>query len=565
MHKESNAEDSLATLMKAMENDHCAMVDSKIEFETTNGTKSRANVEWEFVVCPKKTAWREDSDEPQTYYPERSGMREVHPEWCRKPLSLEAMMQRLEDLCNSRLRKDGHSEMIKEELVGGRLYTGPMYIKYNAVLRAKSKVPFLQQQCKELCKGNDYVTTIHATNSCVIKLSKLTKACKVWRGIKDAKLPKEFWVPNELGVRGGIEYGFSSTTTEKEQAMTYAMMGARDGDAMTIFEMRMGMVDRGADLSWLSQYPHEKEVLLPPLTGVEALGSDVEGNMLMIESRFSLNLAAQTLEQVLSRRRKMLMDMAYGIELDLREALTDRPAQCELAIKILRSGLEYAAYQHTPEWFNNDDNFAAIMQNTLYLQRLLVNEIKKLEAAMAKDELNLKGWKNRSSARIMLVCGWVLAKHTENKNAEMIIDLREVELRSEEGKQLAQLLKYQPKLTSLDVRGNETLGEEGVRAIEDFMRTQKVTNSTSVAHSLCGITPAKSRLEVFPDMGEIEVRIVCAELENAVWAEGVSAAMGPSQRAPLTSTDVAARTRAVTRGSHSYGRPRRISRRWRSS
>ena len=26
------------------------------------------------------------------------------------------------------------------------------------------------------------------------------------------------------------------------------------------------MIDRGADLSWLSQYPHEREVLLPPLT-----------------------------------------------------------------------------------------------------------------------------------------------------------------------------------------------------------------------------------------------------------------------------------------------------------
>ena len=34
--------------------------------------------------------------------------------------------------------------------------------------------------------------------------------------------------------------------------------------------MQMGMVDRGADLSWLSQYPHEREVLLPPLTGIEA-------------------------------------------------------------------------------------------------------------------------------------------------------------------------------------------------------------------------------------------------------------------------------------------------------
>jgi hypothetical protein len=104
-----------------------------------------------------------------------------------------------------------------------------------------------------------------------------------------------------MGVRGGIEYGFSSTTTDREQALHYATAGGagKDGDAMTIFEMQMGMVDRGADLSWLSQYPHEKEVLLPPLTGIEALTSDVEGSILVINSRLSLNLAAQTLEQVL--------------------------------------------------------------------------------------------------------------------------------------------------------------------------------------------------------------------------------------------------------------------------
>ena len=109
------------------------------------------------------------------------------------------------------------------------------------------------------------VALLAASNSCVIKLSKLTKAGKVWRGIKDATLPKEFWVPNEMGVRGGIEYGFSSTTTDKTQALFYAGSDElKDGDASTIFEMQMGMVDRGADLSWLSQYPHEKEVLLPP-------------------------------------------------------------------------------------------------------------------------------------------------------------------------------------------------------------------------------------------------------------------------------------------------------------
>ena len=157
-----------------------------------------------------------------------------------------------------------------------------MYAKYNAVLRAKSKVPFLVGAAKDLTMGNDYTTTIHAINSCVLKLSKLTKACNVYRGIKDAMLPKEFWVPNELGVRGGIEYGFSSTTTDKAQAVLYASAGAKPGDAMTIFEMRMGMVDRGADLSWLSQVRH-----ISPLSSIRSHMSSIRSLMSSNRSHMS--------------------------------------------------------------------------------------------------------------------------------------------------------------------------------------------------------------------------------------------------------------------------------------
>ena len=166
---------------------------------------------------------------------------------------------------------------------------------------------------RDLCHGNNYVSTIHAINSCVIKLSKLTQAVKVWRGFKGATLPKQFFEPNETGVRGGIEYGFSSTTTDREQAVIYA-----SGSQSTIFEMQMGMIDRGADLSWLSQYPHEQEVLFPPLTGLEALSTEVEGSTLVVITRLSLNMASLTLEQVLSRRRKMLQDMAAGMKGELR-------------------------------------------------------------------------------------------------------------------------------------------------------------------------------------------------------------------------------------------------------
>ena len=52
-----------------------------------------------------------------------------------------------------------------------------------------------------------------------------------------------------------------STTRDRAVAMGYAEGGAAAG---IVFEIQQGMVDRGADISWLSQYPHEKEVLFGP-------------------------------------------------------------------------------------------------------------------------------------------------------------------------------------------------------------------------------------------------------------------------------------------------------------
>ena len=72
------------------------------------------------------------------------------------------------------------------------------------------------------------------------------------------KLGKEFWEPNAEGIKGGVEFGFTSTTVERAQALHYAQ-----GTTATIFEMQMGLIDRGADLEWMSQYPHEKEVCSP--------------------------------------------------------------------------------------------------------------------------------------------------------------------------------------------------------------------------------------------------------------------------------------------------------------
>lgn len=145
------------------------------------------------------------------------------------------------------------------------------------------------------------------------------------------------------------------------------------------------------------------QVLLPPLTGLEALETSVSGGMLVIQARLSLNMAAHTLEQVrhtsmtappslppraspcappsplpvqltdgpcphppsprmhtrvtctfeqvLSRRRKMLMDMMTGIELELRDLLD--PKLATFAIRLLSQAMHFGPLSNHTEWFNS--------------------------------------------------------------------------------------------------------------------------------------------------------------------------------------------------------------------
>lgn len=50
-----------------------------------------------------------------------------------------------------------------------------------------------------------------------------------------------------------------STTVDKKVAMSYAAGGEHGG---FVLEVQQGMIDRGADISSLSQYPHERETLV---------------------------------------------------------------------------------------------------------------------------------------------------------------------------------------------------------------------------------------------------------------------------------------------------------------
>merc|ERR1712194_553049 len=271
--------------------------------------------------------------------------------------------------------------VIVEEFIGARLYTGPLFVKYNGTLRAHTGVPFMQAQAKELCEDNAYVTTLHVINSALLKLGKVMKAQKVYRGMVGGRLPPEFWIPNAFNVRGGVEFGFMSTTTARSVALQYAK---GDGSKLsTVFEIQLGMVDRGADLFWLSQYPHEREICLSALTGLEVQGTQVESSILLVDVRLSVNLVALTIDQVIAKRKTAITSMVDNVMSgEVMDHLATRKAQSQLLLKcgILEQHIEQEVKDemnivtHLPaDFFNSDENFEGAVAEILQAKTWLLH------------------------------------------------------------------------------------------------------------------------------------------------------------------------------------------------
>jgi hypothetical protein len=102
------------SLLSAMEAEHCDRPDSSTPFSTSNGIGGAVpSVEWEFVAKP-------DISQPDRYVERGGSFRQDHPSWCRKPEPLDVYEGKMQ-VVNGRLVKAGHSALIKEELVAGRL------------------------------------------------------------------------------------------------------------------------------------------------------------------------------------------------------------------------------------------------------------------------------------------------------------------------------------------------------------------------------------------------------------------------------------------------------------
>ena len=148
-------------------------------------------------------------------------------------------------------------------------------------------------------------------------------------------------------MRGGVDRAFVSTSHDRDEAMRYATTG--DDGVPMLFEMQMGMVDRGADIEWLSQYPREKECLFAPLTAFELLRTRVDEGVLVAEIRLNANMNALTLEEVIDKMKRSQLQLIKAVRSDL--ARSGKPTNTRL------DWLEAELRSRQGTWFNDPKNY----------------------------------------------------------------------------------------------------------------------------------------------------------------------------------------------------------------
>ena len=87
-----------------------------------------------------------------------------------------------------------------------------------------------------------------------------------------------------------------------------------------LFEFEVGAIDRGAPISFLSQFPGEDEILIPAMSFLEVTGPPFamdtdKGSVTVYPARVNCNLKSQTIEQIEARRRtELLAQQPYLVE-----------------------------------------------------------------------------------------------------------------------------------------------------------------------------------------------------------------------------------------------------------
>jgi hypothetical protein len=220
----------------------------------------------------------------------------------RQPTSISQLMDEARQRC---------PDLTLAEVIALNLWTGPMYKLYAMYFR--SICICSKEAGRQAPAPSPFVTTMHAINSGVVKLArqraKMQQPRVLYRGCcLNSTVDLNAYLDRECAAM--VEPCVLAFSEDRNVGIQYARRAKHPSQVGILLELdlaKSGIVWDADNIEWLTQFPHQYEVLFPALTQVDILSgphSSTEEDLYGIsvyKVRVVLNPNNCTLEELLAK------------------------------------------------------------------------------------------------------------------------------------------------------------------------------------------------------------------------------------------------------------------------
>ena len=145
-----------------------------------------------------------------------------------------------------------------------------------------------------------------------------------------------------------------------------------------IFELELGKASLGAELTWLSQFPHDSERLLPPWTHLQVVGGPTRraDGVTVVRVRPTVFQNMRTVEEVAGARKGEVSAHIKGLVTDLREKIfypsgnqadLNYVLDCGLAERLAAFEQDLLARfcKYEPQWYHDNGKYKSVFLDVL--------------------------------------------------------------------------------------------------------------------------------------------------------------------------------------------------------